>query len=336
MGKKVRISDESVNCYGTRILTSGIDLSQYEKNPVLLYMHDRANGVVGKVNNIHVDGNELLGELEFDCATELSQRLKKQYEFGSMRMVSGNFQILETSDDKGLVLEGQTAQTITKCKLFEVSAVDIGGNDNAIVLSSPDGKEISLAGTEGSTFLPLLNNVSNNPLKKEEMEVKALALALGLKETATEAEVNAKISALMLANGKVASLEAQVKNLQEQHAAEQKAQEELQLAAITQTVETAIQEKRIAATVKDHFVELGKKVGLDTLKLTLQNIPVQQKLSGSFHRTPSGEFVQTSEYVKLSQVPADKIDDLRENHRDEYIKLFKAEYGIDPDFAEHH
>lgn len=336
MGKKVRISDESVNCYGTRIITSGIDFSQYEKNPVLLYMHDRSNGVVGKVVNLQVKDGELLGELEFDCATELSQRLKKQYEFGSMRMVSGNFQILETSDDKELVLDGQTAQTITQCKLFEVSAVDIGGNDNAIVLSSPDGEKISLVGGEGSSFLPLLNNSKhiNNTLKKEEMEVKQLALSLGLKETATEAEVNAEISKLQLAAGKVASLENQVKNLQEQHDDEQKAQEALQLAAITQAVDTAIQEKRIAATVKDHFVELGKKVGLDSLKLTLQNIPAQQKLSGSFRHTSSGEFVQTAEYTKLSQVPADKIDDLRDNHREEYIKLFKAEYGIEPDFME--
>ena len=168
------------------------------------------------------------------------------------------------------------------------------------------------------------------------MELKALAIALGLKETATEAEVNAKISDLKLAGAKVASLETQVKNLQTQHEAEQKAQEQLQLAAINQAVETAIQEKRIAATVKDHFVELGKKVGLDTLKLTLQNIPAQQKLSGSFARSASGEFVQTAEYTKLSQVPADKIDELRDKHRDEYIKLFKAEYGLEPDFAEHH
>ena len=333
MGKKVRISDESVNCYGTRILTQGIDFSQYDKNPVLLYMHDRSNGVVGVVKNIHVDGTELLGELEFDCATELSQRLKKQYEFGSMRMVSGNFQILETSGDEGLVQDGQTAQTITRCKLFEVSAVDIGGNDNAIVLSSPDGKSLSLAGKEVGDFLPLLNNnvSNNNPLKKEEMELKQLALSLGLKETATEQEVNAKISALQLASGKVASLEAQVQNLQQQHEQEQKAQEQLQLAAITLAVDNAIQEKRIAATVKDHFVELGKKVGIDSLKLTLAAIPVQQKLSGSFGRNEHGAFEQKNEYVKLSQVPGDKMDDLRDNHRDEYIKLFKAEYGFEPE-----
>ena len=109
MGKKVRISDESVNCYGTRIITSGIDLTQYERNPVLLYMHDRSQGVVGLVKNLKVENGELTGEIEFDGATELSQRLKKQYEFGSMRMVSANLQILETSDDKSLVLEGQTA-----------------------------------------------------------------------------------------------------------------------------------------------------------------------------------------------------------------------------------
>ena len=80
MGKKVRISDESVNCYGTRIITSGIDLTQYERNPVLLYMHDRSQGVVGLVKNLKVENGELTGEIEFDGATELSQRLKKQYE----------------------------------------------------------------------------------------------------------------------------------------------------------------------------------------------------------------------------------------------------------------
>lgn len=336
MGKKVRISDESVNCYGTRILTAGIDFSQYEKNPVLLYMHDRSNGVVGLVKNLQVKDGELLGELEFDCATELSQRLKKQYEFGSMRMVSGNFQILETSGDESLVQDGQTSQTITRCKLFEVSAVDIGGNDNAIVLSSPDGDRLPMAkDMDGkSAFLPLLNNdnKSNNPLNKVEMELKALALSLGLKETATEAEVNAKIEALKLASGKVAGLETQVKNLEQQQKDAADAQEQLQLAAIEAAVNTAIQEKRIAATVKDHFVELGKKVGIDSLKLTLSSIQPQQQLSGVFGRSQSGAFEQKAEYMKLSEVPGSEVDDLRDNHRDEYIKLFKAEYGFEPEF----
>ena len=314
MGKKVRISDESVNCYGTRIITSGIDLTQYERNPVLLYMHDRSQGVVGLVKNLKVENGELTGEIEFDGATELSQRLKKQYEFGSMRMVSANLQILETSDDKSLVLEGQTAQTITKSRLFEVSAVDIGGNDNAIVLYSPDGEQLPLMKGEenGSAFLPLLNS-NINPLKKEvEMELKTLALQLGLSETADEATVLQKVSELKL----------------------KAAQEALALAGITAAVDQAVSEKRIDAGMKNHFVELGKKVGIDTLKLTLSAMQPQGKLSVQLHRTDTGQIVAEetdfSKYEKLSAVPSGKMMDLHDNHPDEFARLYKAEYGFEP------
>lgn len=36
------LSDESVNSYGTRVLTAGIRLDDYEKNPVVLWNHTRA------------------------------------------------------------------------------------------------------------------------------------------------------------------------------------------------------------------------------------------------------------------------------------------------------
>ena len=171
-GKRVRISNESVNCYGTRILTPGIDLAQYQRNPVLLYMHERGK-VVGMVKDLKVEGQDVTGELVFDEATELSKQLKKQWEFGSVKMVSANFQILEMSDDKQLLAEGQKRPTVTKSKLIEVSVVDIGGNDDAIVLTH-EGKTISLSAGQDSIdgVLPLLDNVSKTPLKKKEMELK--------------------------------------------------------------------------------------------------------------------------------------------------------------------
>ena len=173
-GKRVRISNESVNCYGTRILTPGIDLAQYQRNPVLLYMHERGK-VVGMVKDLKVEGQDVTGELVFDEATELSKQLKKQWEFGSVKMVSANFQILEMSDDKQLLAEGQQRPTVTKSKLIEVSVVDIGGNDDAIVLTH-EGKTISLSAGQDSidVVLPLLDNVSKTTLKKKEMELKEL------------------------------------------------------------------------------------------------------------------------------------------------------------------
>ena len=323
--KRVRISNESVNCYGTRIITSGIDLDQYQRNPVLLYMHERGT-VVGLVKDIKVEGQDVTGELVFDKATDLSRQLEQQWEFGSVKMVSANFQIMEVSDDKSLALEGQSRATVTRSKLIEVSVVDIGGNDDAIVLSH-GGKSLPLALGADNGTLPLLENGFNNPLKKEKnMELKTLALTLGLPETASEVDVNAKIENLKLASAKVQSLEAQVKNLQT-------LQEQIQLSAITSAVDTAIQEKRISATMKDHFISLGKAMGVDALKTTLNAIQPQVKLSAAIHRKDSDNNVQGttdySQYVKLSQVPASQMENLVDNCRDEYARLYKAEYGMD-------
>ena len=136
--KRVRISNESLNSYGTRVLTAGMNVDQYNRNPVLLYMHQRGQ-VIGCVKDLRVEGDEVTGELVFDEATELSQRCKKQYEFGSLKMVSVGIDILELSEDPKLLVQGQTSPTIAKSKLFEVSLVDIGANDDAIVLQK-DGK----------------------------------------------------------------------------------------------------------------------------------------------------------------------------------------------------
>lgn len=131
--KRVRISNESLNSYGTRVLTAGMNIEQYNRNPVLLYMHERGQ-VIGLVKDLKVEGEEVTGELVFDEATELSRRCKKQWEFGSLKMVSVGIDILELSESQENLVQGQSSPTITKSKLFEVSLVDIGANDDAIVL----------------------------------------------------------------------------------------------------------------------------------------------------------------------------------------------------------
>lgn len=325
MGKRVRISNESVNCYGTRILTSGIDISQYIRNPVLLYMHERGK-VIGYVKDIKIEGQDVTGELVFDEVSELSKQLKKQWEFGSVKMVSANFQILSTSDDKQLLIEGQERPTVTRCKLVEVSVVDIGGNDDAIVLSH-EGETISLSGQNSiDGVLPLINN--KEPIKKKKMELKELAIKLGLKETATEEEVNSKIVSLSATVNKVNDLEAQVSTL----LAEKK---NVELAAVTAAVSTAISEKRLPAGMKAHFVELGQKIGLEQLNVTLSAMQPQGKISATLHRSENGQIVSEpadfSKYEKLSCVPSNLMMDLQDNHRDEFVRLYKAEYGFEPE-----
>lgn len=312
MGKRVRISNDRLNSYGTRVLTDGMDISQYARNPVLLYMHERGN-VIGYVKNVKAENGEVTGELMFDDASELSSRCKKQFEFGSLRMVSAGLDVVGTSDKKELLVEGQTRPTITKSILREVSVADIGANDDALVLHY-EGKKINL-GTDGYCPLPLLNKNNNNK-KNENMEQKAIALQLGLPETATDEMITLKLKELQ-------SAKTENEHLQQEKAA-------LELSQITGLVEGAIADHRLGAESKEQFISLGKKIGAEDLDKTLKAMTPKVKLSAIVgHQGGAPSQQGYAAYKKLSEVPASQMLELRDNHRDEYARLYKAEYGMD-------
>lgn len=312
MGKRVRISNDSLNSYGTRVLTAGMDTAQYQRNPVLLYMHERGN-VVGYVKDLKVENGEVTGELMFDGATELSKRCEKQFEFGSLRMVSAGLDIIETSEKKEVLAEGQTRPTITKSRLVEVSVADIGANDDAMVLYR-DGKAVTL-GRDGDCPLPLIENNNNDKKEKEEMENKTIALKLGLPETATEAEITARLAELNAAGNQNAALKQE--------------NEKLSLAAITTIVSKAVDEKRLPETSKEQFIELGKKIGVEELAKTLNVIQPRAKLSAIIGHQGGAPTGSDGSFKKLSEVPVAQLLTLKKENLDEYKRLYKAEYGID-------
>lgn len=310
MAKRIVISDESVNCYGTWISTEGMDISQYEKNPVLLWMHWRGV-IIGCMKDIRKEDGRVTGEPWFDEVREESKQAKAQWEKGTLRMASANIDVLEASDAPEHVKPGQYRATVTRSKLTEVSMVDIGGNDNALPLMlSFRGVELKLASGEECDSLPLLHN---NPNKDEKMDFKAIALKLGLPESATENEILSAIEVLL-----------GYKTANEQLRQEK---EQMQLAGITAAVDTAVSERRITADKKAHFVELGKKVGLESLKLTFEAMTPVQKPLDLIHPESGGS--GTNGWKKLSDVPADKLMELRENDKPTYMRLYKAEYGVE-------
>ena len=309
MGKRVRISNDSLNSYGTRVLTAGMDVQQYERNPVLLYMHERGN-VIGYVKDLKVENNEVSGELVFDEASELSKRCKKQYEFGSLRMVSVGIDIVEMSEDPQYITAGQASPTITKSKLYEVSLVDVGANDDALVMRK-DGEKITL-GKDGCSSLPQLNKPQTQTTKQ--MDQKVLALQLGLPEGADDAAISAAI-------GQLKAAKAENEGLKKDKA-------QLELANITAVVDGAISEKRITEEMKTQYVELGKKAGVESLKSVFATMQPRLKLSavlGHHGGAPTGN----QQFSKLGEVPADQIAQLKAENPNEYKRLYKAEYGME-------
>lgn len=326
MGKRIRISSESLNCYGTWVRTGGVDLEQYNRNPVLLWMHWRGM-VVGCIKDLRVEGTDITGEPWFDEVREESRLCKQQWEKGTLRMCSPNFEILETSEEPGLLKPGQTRPTVTKSKLVEVSMVDIGGNDDNTVILSYRGGELKLVAGEDNEALPLLATqpetdggnlppLDNSQNKKENMNehLKAIALKLGLPETATEADILARIGVLQ---GHEAANDKLRKQL-----------DEIKLAGITRMVDDAVAAGKFTADKKEHFINLGKVAGTESLKLTLDSMAVAIKPMQLLDPGRPGE-IPSGKWTKLSEVPAEQLKLIRANDPDRYRALYKAEYGIE-------
>lgn len=326
MGKRIRISSESLNCYGTWVKTDGVDLEQYRRNPVLLWMHWRGM-VVGCIKDLRVEGADITGEPWFDEVREESRLCKRQWEKGTLRMCSPNFEILETSEEPGWLKPGQTRPTVIRSKLVEVSMVDIGGNDDNTVILSYRGGELKLVAGEDNEALPLLATqpetdggnlppLDNSQNKKENMNehLKAIALKLGLPETATEADILARIGVLQ---GHEAANDKLRKQL-----------DEIKLAGITRMVDDAVAAGKFTADKKEHFINLGKVAGAESLKLTLDSMAVAIKPMQLLDPGRPGE-IPSGKWTKLSEVPAEQLKLIRANDPDRYRALYKAEYGIE-------
>lgn len=320
--KEAIISTERVNSYGSRVITAGIDYSQYEKNPVLLYMHRRGRKEdmpIGIMTNIREENGILYGTPKFDDDTEDERNISKKWDRGTLRMLSAGLDVLEWSEAPEMLMAGQTRPTVTKSKLIEVSVVDIGSNDDALQVGLyHDGKLLTLAAGEESDHLPLLskggepekesapttdeqtpNNNSNNNMEK-------ILLKLGLAPGATEDEAVAAIGRL------------------------QEEKDTMRLARITDSVETAIKERRITADKKEKYLNLGKQIGLDGLNALFADMTPAQKPLDLVK--PAGGGNGGAVNLTWATATADQLAYLRDNNREEYVRLYKDHYGFAPEF----
>lgn len=165
--KRIILSDSSLNRYGYRVLTSGINLEAFRKSPIMLYMHFRDEGspiwgnykAIGHWEDIQVNGDELSAIPVFDKACDLSREVAAKYEAGTFSAASIGFRIIATSANKELLLPGQTRETVTECELMEASIVDIPANSNAVRLYDQSTSVLLAAGmdTKAVPELPKLN-----------------------------------------------------------------------------------------------------------------------------------------------------------------------------------
>lgn len=324
--KEAIISTERINSYGSRVLTAGIDLTQYEKNPIVLYMHRRGRKEdmpIGIMTNLRVENGILYGTPKFDDDTEDERNISKKWDRGTLRMLSAGLDVLEWSEDPAMLVAGQTRPTVTKSKLIEVSVVDIGSNDDALQVGLyHEGKLLTLAAGEESDHLPLLSRAETesgdettatspedeqNPNNNSNNNMEKILLKLGLAPGATEDEAVAAIGRL------------------------QEEKNTITLARITDAVDTAVKEKRITADKKDKYLNLGKQIGLDSLNALFADMtPAQKPLD--LVKPAGGSGSATDVKLTWATATADQLADLRDNNREEYVRLYREHFGFAPEF----
>lgn len=178
--KEFCITDESVNVYGYRLLTSGLMLDRF-KPAIGFLMHDRDKGVAVRWTDFRTEGDKvyakpMVNENRFGS-------LRQEIEDGYYSAASvGSIVAIELSNDEKLKIEGQKGPTVTKWFPREVSIVDIPGNYNAVAEDPNDLKYDStfvafsglrqLFDDSGRMLLDLVdyNNKINTNQNRKEME----------------------------------------------------------------------------------------------------------------------------------------------------------------------
>jgi hypothetical protein len=327
--KSFVIHDETVNTYGFRMLTSGADLTEFRKNPVLLLNHNDWSLPIGRWENIRIEGSMILADPVFDLLDKREQggeAIASKVERDFLRMASvGAWAPDEVSDDPLYILPGQTRPTVTKWKVREASIVTIGSNHNALAFYDNQGELIDLA--DFSEVIKLIDTAQKSSTKIINMD--KLNQILKLADSASEADREAAVGLILADLDRLKTENTtligriDVLNLAEKNA---KSAEAITL------IDAAVRDGRLDANGKDAFVKLFDQ-DFESAKASLQAIPQRGSVTKQIEAgkdVPAVELadMQAKTWEELDK--AGKLVQLKDKFPDLYKEKFKNRFGIEP------
>lgn len=321
------LHDETVNTYGFRMLTSGANLEEFRKNPVILLNHKDWELPIGRWENIRIEGTQILADALFDEKDDVAVKIAGKVEGGFLRMASmGAWPPEEVSDAEELKLPGQTLPTVTRWTAREASIVTIGANHNALVLfDRQTGKPLDL--TDASTVIRLMDRL--NHTKNDSNMDNTLKEILKLQDSAQDAEVIGAVKQLIENHDRLAR---ENQELKEAAARAETERREARHAEAVRLVDAAIADGRIHAAGKEAYLKLFD-ADFENTRATLDAIPRRQSVTG---RIREGERQLATELSDLAGKSWDELDkagrlvELKDKAPELYREKFKAEFGTDP------
>lgn len=302
---------EQKNSYGFYVLTSGISLARFEKNPVMLDGHYISNhAVIGKWLNIQVEGNLLTMLPEFDTEDDNANKIAGKVERGFIKGCSMGIiwhpEDLEWIGDK-LVLN--------KCELYEVSIVAVPSNRNAIHLYNSELQ--LLKDEEVKTMLSLVPSEFEN--KNENQDMKKIVLSLAVMQALSIEETSPEGIDSNIVEAKVLSLSNQLTATKsELQAFKNKEAQEAETKKLA-LIDEAITKGKITKPQKQTFLGLDYEVA----KNILDGIPGSTSLAHQIQNVGAGKNASEMTLEKFQQLTLKEQKEFKENHFESYKQLFK-------------
>lgn len=320
------LHDESVNTYGFRMLTSGANLEEFRKNPVLFLNHKDWELPIGRWENIRIEGTRILADAVFDENDEEAIKVMKKVETDFVRMASvGAWPPEEVSDAPELKLPGQTMPTVTRWTVREASVVTIGANHNALVMyDRQTGKQIDLTDATSVVRLMDINIHSNTENMNENLKG-----VLKLQDSATEAEIVGAVKTLIANNDR---LSEENRVLKEEKAEQERIRMEAQRAEGVALVDAAVKDGRIDAAGRNAYLALFDK-DFESAKAVLAAIPHRKSVVSQIDATREQQQTELSDLASKTWDELDRagrLVELRDKAPELYREKFKARFGTEP------
>lgn len=309
MSKSFIFNDENVyNTYGFRTANSGIALSRFKENPVMLDGHwaDTQN-VIGRWEDVALSDAHLTGRPVFDLEDERAKKISGKVDRNFLKACSMGLLF----NPEHMQREPNGKWLLTQCELLEVSIVAIPSNASAIRLYvEKDGDYQVLSEDEIKLCLSGIHVDTNfskqeNTMKKIILSVASL-VALGLDKSITNPSEGVDENVL---NNAIGDLKSKLDNSEQQLSAANLALKSLKDAALEQKklaaekiVDDAINAGKIDATAKADWLKLATdNEALATS--TLAALPAKTNLSGQVNNPApgtTGEVKTMEDFQKLS------------------------------------
>jgi hypothetical protein len=305
------------NSYNFGVLTSGIDLDRFKKNPIVLKNHS-LDYPIGTAEDLKFskDNAEVVVVID-DESDEGLQKLirdidKKLYQGLSM-YIEPDFDSVEYG------VEGfePNCPVFTRSELMEVSITPLPSNKECLRLSHK-GEILSMEDVK--VKLSVNNNFKNhNSMNKVLL---AFIATFKLSANTTEEQVIEKLSTLHADLDELATL----RNEKTEWA---KKDNEMKLSRNIELVDNAIAAKKILPAQKEDFVKLAAG-DYDAAKKVIDALPVHKTLSGLAKDDSGTEDADPTKDWKWDDFhkknPA-KLTQIKEKDNARYIKLFNERFA---------